>query len=87
MSPLYPNPGSYIVSRVLEYILCQGRVPFVARQFNTPLNTLDLVAIQSDLHQIVQIFLQCVHTINFNFMSSEYSIMWGERSNYELKGF
>ena len=25
------------------------RVPFVARQFNTPLNTLDLVFIQSDL--------------------------------------
>ena len=32
MSPLNPNPGSYIVSRVLEYILCQGRVSFFARQ-------------------------------------------------------
>ena len=49
MSPWYPNPGSYLVSRVMEYNLCQGRVPFVARQFNIPLNTLDLVVIHSDL--------------------------------------
>ena len=82
MSPWYPNPGSYLVSRVMEYILCQGRVPFVARQFNIPLNTLDLVVIHSYLHQIFQIFLLRVHIINSNFpMSSEYFILWGDKSN------
>lgn len=82
MSPWYPNPGSYLVSRVMEYILCQGRVPFVARQFNIPLNTLDLVVIHSDLHQIVQIFLLRVHMINSDFpTSSEYFILWGDKSN------
>ena len=82
MSPWYHNPNSYLVSKVMEYILCQGRVPFVARQFNIPLNTLDLIVIQSDLHQIVQIFLLCVHIINSDFsMSSEYFILWGDKSN------
>ena len=78
MSPLYPNPGSYLVYRFTEYILCQGRVPFVARQFNIPLNILDLVVIQSDLHQIVQIFLLRVYIINSDFPTfSEYFILWG----------
>ena len=82
MSPWYPNPGSYLVSMVMEYILCQGRVPFVARQFNIPLNTLDLVVIHSDLHPIVQIFLLRVHMINSDFStSSEYFILWGDKSN------
>ena len=82
MSPWYPNPGSYLISRVMEYILCQGRVPFVARQFDIPLNTLDLVVIQSDLHQIVQIFLLRVNMINSDFpKSSEYLILWGDKSN------
>ena len=59
--------------------------PFVARQFNIPLNTLDLIVIQSDLHQIY--FLR-VHIINSDFpMSSEYFNLWGDKSNYELKGF
>ena len=58
------------------------RVPFVARQFNTPLNTLDLIVIQLDLHQIVQIFLLRVHMINSDFpMSSKYFILWGDKSN------
>ena len=82
MSPWYPNPSSYLISRVMEYILCQRRVPFVARQFNIPLNTLDLVVIQSDLYQIVQISLLRVHIINSDFsMSSEYFIWWGDKSN------
>ena len=82
MSPWYHNPSSYLISMVMEYILCQGRVPLVARQFNIPLNTLDLVVIQSDLRQIVQIFLIRVHIINSNFpMSSEYLILWGDKSN------
>ena len=82
MSPWYYNPGSYLITRVMEYILCQGRVPFVARQFNIPLNTLDLVVIQSDLHQIVQIFLLRVYMINSNFhTSSEYFILWGDKFN------
>ena len=76
MRPWYPNPSSYIVSRVLEYILCQGEVPFFARKFNTPINTLDLIVIQSDLYQIVQIFLLRVHIINSDFpMFSEYFIL------------
>ena len=88
MSPWYPIPGSYLISRVMEYIYAKRRVPFVARQFNIPLNTLDLVVIQSDLHQIIQIFLLHVHIINSDFpMSSEYFILWGDKSNYELKGF
>ena len=58
------------------------RVPFVARQFNIPLNTLDLIVIQSDLHQIVQIFLLRVHMINSDFpMFSEYFILQGDKSN------
>ena len=82
MSPWYPNPGSYLVSRVMEYNLCQGRVPFVARQFNIPLNTLDLIVIQSDLYQIVQIFLLHVYMINSDFpMFSECFILWGDKSN------
>ena len=82
MSPWYPNPSFYLVSRVMEYILCQGRVSFVARQFNIPLNTLNLVVIQSDLHQIIQIFLLCVYIINSDFStSSEYFILWGDKSN------
>ena len=86
MSPWYPNPGSYLVSMVMEYILCQGRDPFVARQFNIPLNTLDLIFIQSDLHQIVQIFLLCVYMINSDFpMSLEYFILWGDKSNINQK--
>ena len=86
MSPWYPSPGSYLVSRVMEYILCQGRVPFVARQFNIPLKTLDLVVIQSDLHQIVQIFLLRVHIINSDLpMSSKYFILWGDKSNMNQK--
>ena len=82
MSLWYPNPCPYLVSKVMEYILCQGRVPFVARQFNLPLNTLDLIVIQLDLHQIVQIFLLRVHMINSDFpMSSKYFILWGDKSN------
>ena len=82
MSSFYHNPGSYLVSRVMEYILCQGRVPYVARQFNIPQNTLDLIIIQSDLHQIVQIILLHVHIINSNFnTSSEYFILWGDKFN------
>ena len=57
-------------------------VPFVARQFNIPLNTLDLDVIQSDLHQIIQIFLLRVHIINSDFpTSSEYSILGGDKSD------
>ena len=82
MSPWYPNPGSYLISRVIEYIYAKRRVPFVARQFNIPLYTLDLIVIQSDLHQIIQIFLLCVYIINSNFPTfSEYFILWGDKSN------
>ena len=46
-----------------------------------PLNTLDLIVIQSDLHQIVQIFLLHVYMINSDFTtSSEYFILWGDKS-------
>ena len=46
----------------------KGSVPFVIGQFNIPLNTLDLVAIQSNICQIIQIFLLCVPMINSDFL-------------------
>ena len=72
--------GSFLGSWNIFY--AKRRVPLVARQINIPLNTLDLVVIQSDLHQIVQIFLLRVYMINYDFpTSSEYFILWGDKSN------
>ena len=54
---LYLNTFEHNIKIVISHNKSHGSV---ARQFNIPLNRLDLVAIQSDLHQIIQICLQHV---------------------------